>query len=357
VRIVIDVSPLALPRTGIGNWLRGAVAGLAEAADVDEIVPFAVTGPRGRVAIPEALRGVAPPPRLVRLPLARAWRAAWSRVRHPALERVLGRFDVLHYSDWWFPPQAAGVRATMIHDLVPLTHPELVQWRTRRLHLPKYRDAARSCHVIFVNSKATAADVTDRLGVTPERVRIAYPGVDPLFAPEGPGADLGRPYVLTVATLEPRKNLGAALAAHRQLADREVALAVVGGAGWGEQPELDASGVLRLGYVDDAELARLYRGASAFLMPSRFEGFGIPVVEALASGTPVVASAHPSLDEASGEVAFRADPDRPEEIAAELRRALGHEGRSRVERGLAHAAQFTWRRTGQALLDGYRAVQ
>ena len=136
VRIAIDVSPLALPRTGIGNWLRGAVAGLAEAAADDEIVPFAVTGRRGGVAIPAALRGVAPPPRLVRLPVARAWRAAWSRARHPALERVLGRFDVLHYSDWWFPPQAGGVRATMIHDLVPLTHPEWVQRRTRRLHLP-----------------------------------------------------------------------------------------------------------------------------------------------------------------------------------------------------------------------------
>ena len=211
--------------------------------------------------------------------------------------------------------------------------------------------------MIFVNSRATAADVTDRLGVPSERVRIAYPGVDPLFAPEGERADLGRPYVLTVATLEPRKNLGAALAAHRLLADEGVALAVVGAAGWGEQPELDAPGVLRLGYVDDAELARLYRGASAFVLPSRFEGFGIPVVEALASGTPVVASAHASLDEASGDVAFRADPDRPDELAAELRRALGDEGRARVGPGLAHAAQFTWRRTGQALLDGYRTAR
>ena len=351
----MDVSPLALPRTGIGNWLRGAVAGLAEAAGPDdEVVPFAVTGPRGRVAIPAALSGIAPEPRLLRLPLARAWRWAWSRARRPPLERVLGPFDVLHYSDWWFPPQAGGVRATMIHDLVPLRRPDWVQRRTRSLHVAKYRDAARSCDVIFVNSEFTAREVVDGLGFPRERIRVAYPGVDPLFRPDGPRADLGRPYVLTVATLEPRKNLEAALAAHRLLADTGVALAVVGAEGWGKRPELDVPGVIRLGYVDDAELARLFRSAAAFAYPSRFEGFGTPVVEAMASGVPVVASAHQSLDEASGDVALRADPERPDELAAALRRALGDEGRGRVERGLAHAAQFTWRGTGEALLAGYR---
>jgi glycosyltransferase involved in cell wall biosynthesis len=355
VRIALDVSPLALPRTGIGNWLRGAVRGLDEAGASDhEIVPFAVTGARGRTAIRAALDGPGADPRIILLPGARLWRRAWSRTRRPALERVLGRFDVLHYSDWWFPPQSGGVRATMVHDVVPLRFPEWTQATTQRLHGAKYRDT-RTCDVVFVNSEFTGREAVELLGVEPGRVRVAHPGVDPVFRRDGARADLGRPYLLTVATLEPRKNLATLLAAHRLLADTDVALAVVGAEGWGERPELDAPGVLRLGYVDDAELARLYRGAAAFVYPSRFEGFGMPVVEAMATGVPAVASAHPSLDEASGDAAVRADPDSPEAIAEGIRRAL--DGREElVPRGLAHARRFTWLATGEALLAGYAAA-
>jgi glycosyltransferase involved in cell wall biosynthesis len=107
-----------------------------------------------------------------------------------------------------------------------------------------------------------------------------------------------------------------------------------------------------LGFVSDEELARLYRGASAFAYPSRFEGFGIPVVEALASGTPALVSSHPSLDEASGDVALRADPDDPEAFAAALEAALD------TPRGVGvdHAARFTWRACGEAVLAGYESA-
>ena len=118
-----------------------------------------------------------------------------------------------------------------------------------------------------------------------ERIELAPPGVSSHFRPEGERADLGQPYVLTVATLEPRKNLETLLAAHRLL-ERDLLLAVAGPPGWGPEVELERAGVRGLGYVTDEELARLYRGAEAFVFPARFEGFGIPVVEAMASGTP-----------------------------------------------------------------------
>jgi glycosyltransferase involved in cell wall biosynthesis len=333
------------------------VAGLTEAAgDQHEIVAFGPSGPRGRRRIQESLAGLPVRLRLPLLPRAHAWRTAWSRLGRPPVETVVGPLDVFHFSDWMYPPQRGGVRATTVHDLVPLRFPDWVQRQTRRMHGPKYENAARTCDRVFVNSRFTAGEVAELLSVPGERVVVAYPGIDPRFRPEGVRTELGGPYVLAVSTLEPRKNLPALIAAFALLRRRrpELTLAIAGLTGWGERP-VAAEGVRLLGFVPDEELARLYRGAAAFAYPSRFEGFGIPVVEALASGTPAVVSSHPSLDEASDDAALRADPDDAEAFARALERAL-EPSRELRERGLAHAARFTWRACGEAVLAGYESA-
>jgi glycosyltransferase involved in cell wall biosynthesis len=355
VRIAFDVSPLSHEATGVNNYIRGSLSGLAQAAarEGDEVVAFAPTSPAGRRLIPEALDGIPVELALKTLPGAHAWRTAWSRLGVPSAERWLGAFDVLHFTDWMYPPQRAGLRATTIHDLVPLHFPEWVTPRTRAMHGRKYANAARSCGVIFANSAYTAADVAATLGFPRDRIVVAHPGLGEVFAASGEAAAREVPYLLTVATLEPRKNLTTLVEAFALLPVGGLELLVVGSRGWGDQPQLDRPGVVRLGRVSDPELARLYRGAAAVVYPSRFEGFGMPIIEAMASGAPVVASAHPSLDEACGEAAVRADPESPEAIAAAIRVALGRSQELR-RLGLAHASGFSWGSTGQLLLEGYR---
>jgi glycosyltransferase involved in cell wall biosynthesis len=352
VRVVFDVSPLSHPRTGVGNYVLGSLGGLVEAAGGEhEIVAWAPASREGRAAIEAALDGIAVERRLPTLPFAHAWRTAWSHAGTPPAERIVGRFDVLHFSDWMYPPQAGGVRATMIHDLVPLRFPDWTHRRTVRMHGAKYRNAARTCDLLFTNSEFTARDTEQLLGVPPERVRVAHPGLDERFGADGERADLGRPYVFTAATLEPRKNLGTLIEAH-VLLDGSHALAVAGGAGWGPEPLLDREGVVRLGFVRHEDLPRWYRGAAVFVFPSRFEGFGMPVVEAMACAAPCVVSSHPSLDEACGDAAIRVDPESPEEIAAGIERALA-ERDELVRRGLEHASGFTWRGAGEIMLRAY----
>jgi glycosyltransferase involved in cell wall biosynthesis len=328
--------------------------GLREAGPEHEIVAFAPVGPRGRRRIESVLAGVDVKRRIVLLPpSSHLWRTTWSSVGVLPVELLAGRLDVFHFSDWMFPPQRSGLRATTIHDLVPIHFPEWVHPRTHRMHGRKYRHVARTCDVVVVNSSFTADDVEETLGVPRDRIAVAPPAVDPRYTPDGPRAERAEPFVLTVSTLEPRKNVETLVEAMRIVRQGrpELRLVVAGAGGW-RPPALAEDWIDAPGFVEDDELERLYRSASAFVYPSRWEGFGMPVVEAMASGTPVVASAHASLDDASGDLALRADPDSPEAFAEAIERALDRD-ENLVARGLEHARRFTARAQGEAVLRGY----
>ncbi|MGL6279498.1 MAG: glycosyltransferase family 4 protein, partial [Gaiella sp.] len=302
MRIVVDVSPLSHPRTGIGNYILGSLGGLARAAaDAGhEVVAFAPTSLRGPARIEEALRGLPVERRLLPLPASHALRTAWSRSGRLPLERLVGRVDAFLFTDWMYPPQGAGLRATVCHDLVPLHHPEWCTPRTVSMHTRKAVHAAETCDVVFANSSFTADDLVATLALPPDRIVVARPGLGRGLSPTGARVDLGAPTILGVGTIEPRKNLARLVEAWRLL-DGELGLALAGGEGWGDRPDLADPRIRRLGFVPDGELGTLYRGAAVLVYPSLYEGFGMPVIEAMACGTPVVASSHRSLDEACGD--------------------------------------------------------
>ena len=349
MRIVVDVAPLSHPRTGIGNYIRGSLGGMAAAsAGRHELVAFAPTSLNGPAAIRASLDGMPLARRFIPLPASHALRTGWSRAAWPPVEWLAGKLDAFLFSEWMYPAQRGGVRATVFHDLVPFRRPEWCTPRTVSMHTHKGRNAAATCDVVFANSRATAIDLVELLGIEEERIVHAPPGLEPAMTPDGDAADLGGPAILGLGTIEPRKNLAGLVEAWRVL-DGELGLVLAGGEGWGDRPDLADPRIRRLGYVPDAEIPRLYRGAAVFVYPSHYEGFGIPVIEAMACGTPVVASSHRSLDEACGDAAVRVDPDDPDAIADGIREAVRRRDEL-VPRGLAHAARFSWERTGATML-------
>jgi glycosyltransferase involved in cell wall biosynthesis len=232
--------------------------------------------------------------------------------------------------------------------------------------------------MVIVPSTAAAEDVVHYLQVERERVRVIPMGCEARFQPVGdPGRaaalrrryDLPARYILFVGTLEPRKNVNILLQAFAQVsaetARDDLALVIAGGNGWGGEDYLATAKALKLqgrvrftGFVADDDLPDLYRGALLFVYPSLYEGFGLPVLEAMACGTPVITSNRTSLPEVAGGAALLVDPTRPEALV-EAMISLMHDGelyRELRAKGLARARAFTWNAVAEQTVAIYRAV-
>jgi alpha-1,3-rhamnosyl/mannosyltransferase len=322
MRVGLDVSALDQTRAGTARY----IAQLEAAPDLD-LVHLSLPG-RSRVAtLYRDLR----------------W---YPRV----LARLAGRrrLDVLHCPTFRGPSSPPPMPLVVtVHDLAVLRHPETFNLWTRRYSrsfVPRVVQAAR---LVIAVSEFTKRELVDVLGTAEEKIRVVPNGVASVFTPEGP-AEPGD-YVLAVGTIEPRKNLPGLAEAARRVG---VELRVVGPAGWGHV-ELDGSGVRRIGEVPDEQLARLYRGARCLAYPSLYEGFGLPIVEAMACGTPVVTSAGGAPEEVAGGAAVLVDPRDPGAIAAGLEEASSRRDEL-VRLGLQRARAFDWEETARRTVDVYR---
>lgn len=368
MHIGILYTPALRQGGGIGRYTRGLVDALlglpgAESRRVTLVVARDADT-RGMGALP-ANAGVR------RLPLDDRWLTIlWHRLRLPAwVDAWAGPFDLFHAPDFALPPLRRAPGVVTVHDLSFLAYPAgavpaLRRWLGRAVP----ESVARAARVL-ADSEHSRRDLERLLGVDPARVTVLYPGVDARFRPLSDGAELAavrarhalpEHFILGLGTLEPRKNFDGLIRAFDRLAPMrpELQLVIAGGPGWLAEPihaaraaSSAADRVRMIGFVPDADLPALYSLAEVFAFPSHYEGFGLPLLEAMACGTPVVAADNSSLPEVAGDAALLVPAEDGAALAAAIARFLDDPGlrAERVARGRARAAGFSWQAAAQRL--------
>ncbi len=356
--LAIDATPLLGPRTGIGTFVENLLGHL-DPTDV-EVTAFSVTW-RGRRllhrAAPNGVRVVAPP-----LP-ARPLRTLWARLGGPPIEWFVGEADVVHGPNFVVPPARRAATVVSVADLTPVHWPELCTTPVRRYPelIQRAIDRGALVHAI---SDFVADEIREHFAIEPDRVATVHLGV---ARPTGTGGDpppTDRPYVVATGTIEPRKNLPVLVAAFDRIAGAiDLDLVIAGPDGWGVD-ELDAAisssphrrRIHRLPWIDDASRQRLVAEAAVLAYPSRYEGFGLPPLEAMALDTPVVAARAGAVPEIVGGAAILVEPGDVDGLAAALHDVLSDEARRAelVAAGRLRAADFDWGDCAAGLTALYR---
>lgn len=377
VRIGLDGKLLTLRAGGIGRYAINLTrAMLAEAAARQPELEFVVfTAPQTSRRVMDDLRG-----RCDEQYLGAKSSMLRSLALIPAALRRL-RIDVFHGMDHVGIPfiGRTGKYVVTVHDVIPLVLPQTFTPRHRAIVKLALARVRRKADLIIVPSQAVKRDVVQYLGVGEARVAVTAHGCEPRFHPvadetayRGVAAKYGLParYVLAVGTLEPRKNLITLLRSFALLrgtvgCDPALGLVLAGARGWLDDPVFETVRSLGLeevvclpGFIDDDDLPAVYRGAELVAFPSLYEGFGLPLVEAMACGVPVVTSNTSAMPEVAGGAALLVDPRNPEEIAVAIGRLLRDDALRQSLRvnGIARAGQFSWETAARQTLDAYASL-
>jgi glycosyltransferase involved in cell wall biosynthesis len=366
LRIGIDARLAAAPRTGIGSYTANLIAALGRSGGPEQFVLFS-----------DRPLGALPGPNFSNEVLAQPRRLVWTFGALPGACRR-ARLDLFHGTTNFEVPVFAGCPlVATVHDLIPLRFPAAVSGRFRLLFRLLIGRTIRAARRVITVSEFTRREILERYPDVAGRIAVVPNGVDPAFVAAG-DADADRRvrerhglagrYLLFVGVLEPRKNVPLLVDAfeilrHTRPEAADLQLALAGGAGWrGEtiaaqvrSRGLDPA-VRLLGYVPDAELPALYRGATLAVVPSQYEGFGLPAIEAMACGAPVLASDAAALPETVGDAGELFTPGNAGVLAQRMADLVAAPQRLAAlrERGLARAARFTWDRTAAGTLEVYR---
>lgn len=356
MRIVIDYRPALRARTGVGEHIHQVTGALARTGG-DEITAFSSSW---KDRVPETLAASLPGVRVVdrRVPVS-ALNFAWHRLSWPPIEALAGgTYDIAHSPHPLLLPSRSAAQIVTIHDLHFLAHPDRTSAEIRRDYPTLVRAHARRADRIIVVSRFVAGEVRRLLEIPADRISVCPNGAPEWQGPPAAGAGT---YLLFVGTIEPRKNVQGLLDAYERLLARHpnaprLVLAGAADAGAGavltrlNRPPL-AGHVEYRGYVEAGEREALFKGALALVLPSYDEGFGIPALEAMSAGVPVVVSNRAALPEVVGDAGLYSDPDDAESLTAALERLIGdaHLRTSLAQRGLDRASQFTWTGTARGV--------
>jgi glycosyltransferase involved in cell wall biosynthesis len=392
MRVGIDYTSAVRQRAGIGRYTRELVTALIALASPHQFAILAATGglPRERwqaeIERLSTLSAAAsspsrPPSSLAHrsqmtihtVPLSDDWLTRlWHRLRLPiSAEVIIGALDVFYSPDFVLPPTRRGCRTLLtVHDLSFVHHPDAFVPPLRRYLERVVPRSIERADLVLADSMHTRSDLIELFAVPPGRVSVIYPGIAPRFRSQLESGESARlreryaigesPYVLSVGTLQPRKNYLRLIQAFvRSRANREMdaQLLIAGGRGWLYEDilaEVEKHASVRLlGFVQDRDLPALYRGAVLFAFPSLYEGFGLPVLEAMGCGVPVVCASTSSLPEVAGDAALLVDPLDVDALGEAITQVLGDGDlrRAMVERGFLQASQFEWARSAAQLLD------
>jgi len=377
MRICIDARNLVFERKWAGTTLYTLrlVESLKRVAPSHEYTLY-FNFFRGRLAgrVPR-LKGLHVRTRVLRMP--RKYADKLCDDYHFPIDLVTGPFDILHGPAYELLYHRGGRSVVSIPDLTFHLHPDWLGSEWREHFIQDVRSSLERADLFITISNFIKGEMIEHLEIPGEKIVVTHLGVEGRFTPHGADGErrvlinrygLSRPYLLSVATQEPKKNLPVLLQAYRILADRlpdPPRLVLVGKRGWetpGIREEIDAKGLGRLaivlGYATMEDLPRLYRHAEIFLFPSIYEGFGLPLLEAMASGCPVAASNAASIPEITGDAAVLFDPHDPEAMAVRIEEILKDRER-RMElsqRGIERAKSFTWEETARKTLEAYKRL-
>ncbi len=312
----------------------------------------------------------------------RALTILWHRLRLPIpVEWFTGPVDIFHSTDFVLPPVRQARTILTVHDLTFMRLPQCAEAGLRAYLNKVVPRSIERADLVLADSQSTKDDLIELLGVSPDKIGVVYAGVEKRFRPmEGEIAlerarkryGLDFPFILSLGTLEPRKNFTGLIEAYalmrgrgQRVGDRGLKLVIAGGKGWlydeifAKVEELGLAGeVIFPGFVADEDLPALYNLAELFVFPSLYEGFGLPPLEAMACGTPVVTSDRPSLPEVVGEAGLMVEATDPEALAEAMERVLTDENlrREMREKGLKQAEKFTWEAAAEKLLEAYSTL-
>lgn len=370
MRITIDYTSAVRQKAGIGRYTRNLVAALADADRSNEYTLFCAGEGPAPARWPANFRV-----RETRVS-SRALAVGWHRLHLPVtVERFCGAADVFHSPDYTLPPLKTARGVVTIHDLSFLRVPECADPGLRDYLTENVPRAVRRASRILVDSNNTKQDVVELLHVPADKVSVIHAGVEPRFRPTRDLEEFARVrnryrlpelFVLFVGTIEPRKNLSRLITAYsdfRRQTGLPHQLVISGAKGWlynqiFEQVTREglSEDILFPGFVDDEDLPMLYTLADLFVFPSLYEGFGLPPLEAMACGTPVVASDNSSLPEVLGQAALLVPAEDTTAITDAMARVLGDANvRTRLaDLGRAQAARFTWSGAAHELIDAYQ---